>query len=460
MIRCHALRHGHRGCQPIQAAVHDDVLSSRSRVKTRPRAAVHHLSSSTRPDMPASAISDIDLPTRDTIYVPQAASRRFTDDQIRALIQLRRTLHQNPELSNEEHQTSAQLVATLESLGISDVKRVAGTGIVARIPGRDRTRPPVALRGDIDALPIEEQTGLPFASIVPGVMHACGHDVHATWAIGAAMDLLREPAAGDVLLVLQPAEEIGAGATAILASGALDGVAAIFGAHVDRRFEVGQVIAEAGPLAASADSFTIELRGHGAHGARPHEAADPIVAAAAVITALQTVVARRIDPAKPAVCTVGSVHAGVASNVIPETAILTGTLRAMDAPTRARLVSEVTRIATDVASGYGVTAVVEVEHGTPPIVNPVRESEWARAAVANVLGPDAIVPFGITNMGGEDFAFYLERIPGCFLRIGSRGPGEAATAAHSPRFDVAEGAILVGAGVLAECARVASSAIQ
>jgi hippurate hydrolase len=399
------------------------------------------------------------LPTREALFAPARAMARFDAGETRALLTLRRTLHRFPELSNAEHQTSARLAAALAALGITDVRRVAGTGLVARIPGRDRTTPTVALRGDIDALPIEEATGLAFASSVPGVMHACGHDVHASWTIGAAMDLLREPAHGDVLLVLQPAEEIGAGATAILASGALDGVAAIFGGHVDRRFVVGQVIAEAGPLAASADSFEITLHGRGAHGARPHEAADPIVAAAAVITALQTVVARRIDPARPAVCTVGSVHAGVASNVIPETATLTGTLRAMDAPTRARLVDEVTRIATDVAAAYGVRAHVAIEHGTPPIVNPEREARWAAEAGAHVLGADAVVPFGITNMGGEDFAFYLERIPGCFLRFGAREPGEDATAAHSPRFDVAEGAILVGAAVLAECARVASRAL-
>jgi amidohydrolase len=231
------------------------------------------------------------------------------------------------------------------------VTRVANTGVVARFKGRDPSAPVVAVRGDIDALPIQEETGLDYASAVPGVMHACGHDVHATWAIGAAMELARRPARGDVLVVLQPAEEVGGGAPAILASGALDGVAAIFGGHVDRRFEVGQVIAEAGPLAASADSFTITLVGRGAHGARPHESADAVVAAAAVITALQTIVARRLDPAAPAVCTVGSIHAGVASNVIPERAILTGTLRAMDPNTRRRLGEEVRRLATQGGRG-------------------------------------------------------------------------------------------------------------
>ncbi len=400
------------------------------------------------------------LPDRAAIVAPSQALQQFSDETIATLLTLRRTLHQHPELSQAEHATSARLAAHLEALGISDIRRVAGTGIVARVPGRDATAPVVAIRGDIDALPITEATGLPFASVNAGVMHACGHDVHATWAIGAAIDLLREPALGDVLIVLQPAEEIGAGATAILESGALNGVACIFGGHVDRRFVVGEVIAEAGPLAASADSFTIELCGHGAHGARPHEAADPIVAAAAVITALQTVVARRIDPARPAVCTVGSVHAGVASNVIPESATLTGTLRAMDAPTRARLVTEVTRIATAVAAAHGVVARVTMEHGTPPIVNPPRESAWAREAATTVLGEGAVVPFGITNMGGEDFAFYLERIPGCFLRFGARQHGEAPTAAHSARFDVAEGAIFVGAAVLAACARTATRELR
>ena len=412
------------------------------------------------PDRSLPAAPPGTLPTRAALHVPDAARDRFTDDDVATLLHLRRTLHHNPELSLEEHATTARLETALRALGITEITRATPTGLIARIPGADRRAPVVAVRGDIDALPISEDTGLPFASRVPGVMHACGHDVHASWTVGAAIDLLRRPAAGDVLLILQPAEEIGAGASAMLASGALDDVAAIFGGHVDRRFEVGQVIAEAGPLAASADSFTITLRGRGAHGARPHESADPIVAAAAVITALQTVVARRIDPAAPAVCTVGSVHAGVASNVIPETAVLTGTLRAMDAPTRARLVHEVTLLATGVATAYGVEADVDVEHGTPPIVNPLREAGWARDAASAVLGPGAVVPFGITNMGGEDFAFYMERIPGCFLRFGARQPGEAPTAAHSPRFDVAEGTVLVGAAVLAECARVASAALR
>ncbi|MGQ0648396.1 MAG: M20 metallopeptidase family protein [Gemmatimonadaceae bacterium] len=383
------------------------------------------------------------------------ARARFSDAQVDQLFALRRELHQHPELSWQEVRTATRLEEVMRNLGARDVRRVARTGVVARIPGLDPRAPVLALRGDIDALPIHEETGLAYASSVPGVMHACGHDVHATWTIAAAMQLLQRPSPGDVVVVLQPAEEVGAGAAAILSSGALDGVAAIFGGHVDRRFAVGDVIAESGPLAASADTFAIEVHGRGAHGARPHEAADPIVAVAAIVSALQTIVSRRLDPAAPAVVSVGSIHAGAAANVIPERASITGTLRAMDPTTRQRLLDEVARLSVAVGEAHGVHVTAIVERGTPPIVNPPREAGWARQAAENTLGSGAVVPFGIINMGGEDFAFYMERIPGCFLRIGARESGGERIAAHSPRFYADEGAILVGGAVMAECARVA-----
>jgi hippurate hydrolase len=385
------------------------------------------------------------------------ASNRYPEGERAALLALRRELHRLPELSWKEERTAARLEEALHAAGARDVKRVARTGVVARMPGQDSRLPPVALRGDIDALPIQEDSGLDYASQVPGVMHACGHDVHASWTIAAAMQLRAQPARSDVVLVLQPAEETGTGASAILASGVLEGVTAIFGAHVDRRFATGEVVAEPGPLAASADSFTIEVQGRGAHGARPHEAADPIVAASAIVTALQTIVARRLDPGVPAVVTVGSFHAGTAPNVIPETAILAGTLRAMDPVTRQRLIDEVPRIAAAVGEAHGVGITARVERGTPPIVNPLRESAWARRAVEHTLGAESVVPFGITNMGGEDFAFYMESVPGCFLRIGAREPGGERIPAHSPRFYADDAAILVGGAVLAECARVAAA---
>ena len=387
---------------------------------------------------------------------PDLDSLGFTSEARARLIELRRASHRQPELSFHEHATAERLSAALREIGIADVRRVATTGVVARIPGRDRRAPVVAVRGDIDALPIQEATGLPFASEARGVMHACGHDVHATWAVGAAALLAEKPADGDVVVVLQPAEETGKGALAILETGALDGVSAIFGGHVDRRFSVGQVVADEGPLAASADTFEIELVGGGAHAARPHESRDPIVAAAAVISALQTIVARKLNPATPGVVTVGSIHAGSASNVIPDRAVMSGTVRAVEPVSRELMLREVKHVTESIAGAFGVEARVSLELGTPPIVNPVGATSWARRAAAGIVGEGNVVPLGFLNMAGEDFAHYMERMPGCFLRIGAREADGEVIPAHTPTFQAAESSIFVGAAVLAECARVAS----
>ena len=373
------------------------------------------------------------------------------------LVALREEIHRHPELAFEERETSQRLYEALGQLRPAALERIADTGVVARFRGRDRSAPVVAVRGDIDALPITEATGLPFASQRPGVMHACGHDVHAAWTVGVAHLLAREPAAGDVVVVLQPAEETGKGAAAVLASGALAGVAAIFGGHVDRRFAVGQVVAQPGPLAASADTFSVTLRGAGAHAARPHEGTDPVVGAGALIGALQTVVARRVNPSVPAVLTVGSVHAGTAPNIIPDCATLSGTMRAVDPDTRALLQHEMRRVVEGVAAAHGLTAEVAVETGPPPLINASQPAGWARRAVEKVLGEEAIVPLGSLNLAAEDFASYLEQMPGCFLRIGAREKGGATIPAHSPRFYAAPESIFVGAAVLAEAARIASA---
>lgn len=398
--------------------------------------------------------------------LPASLARLFSAPLRESLVALRRDLHEHPELSSREERTAERLEAALVALSPAELFRVPGgsgsqgTGVIARIRGRDRGVPAVAVRGDIDALPIQESTGLPFASRNPGVMHACGHDVHATWAVGAAHLLAEQPAAGDVIVVLQPAEETGSGALEILRSGALDGVAAIFGAHVDRRFEVGQVVAEAGPLAAAADTFDIELIGAGAHGARPHESADPIVGAGALIGALQTIVSRRINPAQPAVVTIGMVHSGSAHNIIPGSATLSGTLRAVDPETRRFLHDELRRITESVAALYRLEARITLDLGPPPIVNPTTAASWAREAAVSLLGQESVVPLGTLNMGGEDFAHYMERIPGCFMRVGARERGGEQIPAHSPRFYAAEESIFVGAAVLAESARVASRALS
>jgi hippurate hydrolase len=385
--------------------------------------------------------------------------RLFSPELRNRLIQLRREIHRDPELAFREERTANRLSDALGALRPKELHRVAGTGVVARNAGRDARAPVVAIRGDIDALPIHENTNLEYSSRNAGVMHACGHDVHATWAVGAAHLLSDRPAAGDVLIVLQPAEETGKGAQAVMDSGALDGVSAIFGAHVDRRFAVGTVVAEAGPLAASADTFHIELVGSGAHAARPHEAADPIIGAGALIGALQTIVSRRLDPSRAAVVTVGTINAGSTSNVIPDRATLTGTLRATDPDTRRLLHDEVRRIATAVAAAHRLTAEVTIELGPPPVVNPVEAASWARTAAVAVLGAAAVVPLGFVNMAAEDFAYYMERMPGCFLRVGACEAGGEAIPAHTPRFYAADESIFVGAAVLAESARVVLAAL-
>jgi hippurate hydrolase len=222
---------------------------------------------------------------------------------------------------------------------------------------------------------------------------------------------------------------------------------------------VGQVVAQPGPLAAAADTFTITFTGQGAHGARPQEARDPVVGMAALVLALQTIVARRVHPATPAVVTVATLRAGEALNVIPDRASCGGTLRSTDPDTRALLAREVEAIARGVAATHGLSADVQFQWGPPPIVNPEGPAAWARAAVERLLGPEGVVPLGITNMAGEDFAAYMERIPGCFLRVGARLHGEPVIAAHQPTFYAVDEALPVGAAVLAETARIASAAL-
>ena len=392
--------------------------------------------------------------------VPEKLRPFFDADLAGKLVELRKDLHRNPELSFHEERTGERLYKELQQLKPAKLERVARTGVVARIAGRYPNAPVVAIRGDIDALPIHEETGFDWASENGGVMHACGHDVHATWTVGAAHLLARQPAEGDVLIVLQPAEEVGLGAPAVLESGVLNESKAIFGAHVDRRFAVGEVVAQEGPVAASAETFEIRLKGVGGHGASPHESNDPVVGLGALVSALQTIVSRRLNPAHPGVVTIGKVQAGTAPNIIPEEATIAGTMRATDAETRALLADSLRKITESIANAYGLSATVRFPECTPPIVNPPETVAYAREAVIEVLGEDALRPLGYLNMGGEDFGHYMEAMPGCFIRIGAREEGGEVIPAHSPYFYADEASIFIGAAVLAETARRASADLR
>lgn len=395
-----------------------------------------------------------------TPALPDRIATQFTESERTLLVELRRSLHRRPELSWKETQTQARLREALMDIGITDIRETAGTGLVAHIPGTQRGGPAVAIRGDIDALPIHEETGLPFASMHSGVMHACGHDMHAAWAVGAGLLLAKQPAIGEVRILLQPAEELGEGAPRVLADGALEGVAAIFGGHVDWRFTVGEVVATPGPLAASTDTFEITFHGKGGHGARPQDTHDPIVGMAAFVSDVQTIVSRRLDPALPGVVTVGMLHAGSAPNVIPEIAKCAGTIRATTPESRALLCSEVERLANAVAAVHRLTATVQITQGTPPLMNGARAATWAQDAARQLLGESSLRKLPLANMGGEDFAFYTEQIEGCFMRIGSWREGRERSGVHTPRFNPDEDALFIAAAVLAESARIASAALH
>ena len=382
---------------------------------------------------------------------------QFTASEREQLLELRRALHRVPELSWQELKTQALLKAALVKAGITDIREVAKTGLIARIPGKAKHGAVVAIRGDIDGLPILEETGLPYASETTGMMHACGHDMHATWTVAAGMLLAKSPAVGEVLLVLQPAEEVGEGAEKVLASGALNDVKVIFGAHVDWRYSVGEFVADVGPLAASTDTFEVDFRGSGGHGARPQDTKDPVVGMAAFVCDLQTVVSRRLDPAVPGVISVGILKAGGAPNVIPETSHCSGTIRATTPDVRAMLAEELTRLAHSVAATHQLTAKVVLKEGTPPLLNPERGAGWAQQAVLDLLGKSALRSLHRANMGGEDFAFYLEQMDGCFLRVGTFRDGRSKAGVHNSKFDPDEEALFLAGAVLAECARKASA---
>ncbi|HET9333084.1 MAG TPA: M20 family metallopeptidase [Gemmatimonadota bacterium] len=375
------------------------------------------------------------------------------------MVEIRREIHRRPELAWSESDTAKRVCERLEELGIP-WRSAGGTGVVADLSG-PRGVPAVALRADMDALPIEERTGLDFASENEGVMHACGHDGHTAMLLGAAELLAGESLPAPVRLLFQPAEEVGMGAVALIEAGALDGVGAVFGGHIDTGLPVGVVAATEGVVNASADGFRIELTGREGHAARPHQAIDAIVAASHVVVALQSIVSREIDPARPAVVTVGRFEAGRAQNVIAGRAVLEGTIRAHDADVRAALHDAVARVALATAAAHSAVATFELlVGGTPAIRNEGLALALAREAAARVVGTENVTEIAKANLGGEDFACYMEHIPGCFVRYGAAHPDGDERPAHSNRFDFDERALAVGAAWLAEVARCAGRALR
>jgi hippurate hydrolase len=325
------------------------------------------------------------------------------------MVSLRRDFHRHPELSWQETRTADRIGDVLTQRGLRH-RRGAGTGILADLPGGPG--PAVALRADMDALPIHEETGLEFASCRDGVMHACGHDGHMSMLLGAAHLLCRErdlPA--PVRLIFQPAEEEGVGAEAMVAAGALDGVGLIFGGHLDRHYPTGTVVVTDGAVNASTDTFHVTITGQGGHAARPHESVDAVVVGSLLVMALQTIVSREVNPAHPSVLTVGRFDAGTAANVIAGQARLLGTIRSLHPEVRAHLKASLRRIAETVGQLHGAGVIVEFVEGSPAVINTPAAAALARTAAAAAVGRERVLEMQTANMGGEDFSFYLERAP-------------------------------------------------
>ena len=383
------------------------------------------------------------------------------DPAARHAVDVRHRLHEIPELGYEEFKTAALIRAELDALGLAHVDGVPGapTATVAWLG--DPTKPCVALRADIDALPIAEQTKLPYASTHPGRMHACGHDGHTATLLGVAAVLrsIERDLPVCVKLLWQPAEEGGGGARKLVDAGVLDGrlgpkVKSIFGLHGWPGLKVGAVATKGGPLLAATDNFTARFVGRGCHGAFPHLGRDPIVTACEAVMSLQSFVSREMDPTDSAVVTVGKFNAGTATNIIPDVAAIEGTARTVTPQSRKAIAAAVERRCAGVAAANGCALEFQWCEGYPPTVNDPTAADYVAAVARQTVGADRFFPVARPSMGGEDFAYYLEKVPGCFFLVGVEPPDrDGHPPLHSDRFDFTDAAIPVGMRMFVELVR-------
>nr|WP_262028073.1 M20 aminoacylase family protein [Microvirga sp. Mcv34] len=362
---------------------------------------------------------------------------------------IRHHLHANPELSFEEAETARFVADKLEGWGYEVTRNVGGHGVVARLSAGDG-RKGIAIRADMDALPIVEESGLAYASQSLGKMHACGHDGHTTVLLGAAEYLARTRRFnGTVTLIFQPAEEAGkfSGAQAMIADGLFERFPfdAIFGLHNHPGAPEGNILLRSGPMMASSDTVNITITGKGGHASRPHLTIDPIVVACNLVVSLQTIVSRNIDPTQTAVVTVGTIHAGSAVNVIPEYAKLALSVRSFDPKIRDLLQERIAKLTQSVVDGYGATTEIEYERGYPVVVNSETETAFARTVAEELIGADRVSTCHLIP-GSEDFAYFLEHKPGSFLRLGN---GTDSAILHSSKYDFADGSLTTGAALWA-----------
>lgn len=368
--------------------------------------------------------------------------------------EIRRHIHQNPELSFQEFKTQSYVWLQLDETGITNKQKIANTGIVAIIEGKNPSKKVVALRGDMDALPIVEANDVPYKSSNPGVMHACGHDVHTSCLLGAAkiINSLKNEFEGSVKLVFQPGEEkLPGGASVMIKEGVLSNpsVTNIIGQHVMPLLPVGKVGFRKGLYMASTDEIYMTIRGKGGHGAQPHQNIDPIVAMAQVITALQQVVSRVASPIIPSVLSFGKVIANGATNIIPNEVYLEGTFRTLDEEWRAKAHESIVKIATGISESLGCQCDIEIRKGYPFLKN---NPELTQKAIDNAIaymGAENVVNLDIW-MAAEDFSYFSQELPACFYRLGTRNDAKNITShVHTPTFDIDENALPIGMGLMA-----------
>ena len=363
-------------------------------------------------------------------------------------IQLRRDIHRHPELAFEEHRTSDLVAAKLAGWGYTVHRGLGGTGVVGVLK-KGSSKRSLGIRADMDALPIHETTGLDWASSKPGLMHACGHDGHTAMLLAAAKSIAKDAAFdGTLNLIFQPAEEGGGGAVRMMDDGLFEQhpCDAVFAMHNMPGIPTGHFVFRDGAAMASSDYITIRIHGTGGHGAMPHRAADPLVASASIIMALQTIVSRNVDPLHTAVVTVGALHAGNANNVIPSVATMELSVRALDPDVRSLLEERIKALVTAQAQSFSVRAEIDWRKGYCVLVNSEPETDFARRVALNLVGSDRVTLQGPALTGSEDFAFMLEKIPGSYLLIGN-GVGDSAGACmvHNPSYDFNDDNIAVGA---------------
>lgn len=366
--------------------------------------------------------------------------------EVEEFISLRRDIHQHPELAFEEHRTAALVSEKLKSWGYEVHEGIGGTGVVGVLKNGNGEMT-IGLRADLDALPINEQTDLEWASKNEGIMHACGHDGHTAMLLAAAKEIAdKKEFSGTINLIFQPAEEGGGGALRMMEDGLFKHFPcdAIFAIHNMPGYAVGHFIFRDGPTMSSSDYATIEILGVGGHGGMPHKASDPIVAASSIVMALQTIVSRNVDPQQSAVITVGAFNAGHANNVIPARAKLELSVRALDPQVRIDLEKRIKELVQSQAESFGLTAVVNWKRGYAVLVNSAAETEFARNVAADLFGEAAITRQGPALSGSEDFAFMLEKIPGSYLFIGN-GDTPGTCMVHNPAYDFNDRNIAIGA---------------